>query len=120
MPDRDVSTLNDMMHYQYAKIIACSAFGCIDGVEAKKKHYGFIKNTFRDLTSGRKTWSDIEREDWQLVESDKECVTKIETLGYPELGMEAVFMITVKNLPAFIIIDDKGNDFYDMLLHAPS
>ena len=38
MPDRDVSTLNEIMHYQYAKIIACSAFGCVDGVEAKKKY----------------------------------------------------------------------------------
>jgi fumarate hydratase class I len=50
----------------------------------------------------------------------KECVTKVETLEYPELGMEAVFMITVKDLPAFIIIDDKGNDFYDILLHPNS
>ncbi len=73
MPDREVRTLNDLMNYQYAKIVACSAFGCANGVEAKKKHYGFIKNTLRDLSSGRKTWSDIEREDWQLVESDKEC-----------------------------------------------
>lgn len=73
MPDRDVSTLHDIMNYQYAKIIACSAFGCTNGVEAKKKHYGFIKNTFRDLSSGKKTWSDIEREDWQLVESDRDC-----------------------------------------------
>jgi fumarate hydratase class I len=47
----------------------------------------------------------------------KECVTKIEILEYPELGMEAVFMITVKDLPAFIIIDDKGNDFYEKLLY---
>ncbi len=61
------------MNYQYAKIIACSAFGCANGVEAKKKHYGFIRNTFRDLSSRRKTWSQIEREDWQLVESNKEC-----------------------------------------------
>ncbi len=73
MPDREVKTIRDIINYQYAKIIACSAFRCVSGVEAKKRHYGFIKNTFRDLSSGRKTWSDIEREDWQLVESDKEC-----------------------------------------------
>ena len=41
-----------------------------------------------------------------------ECVTGIELLEYPELGMEAVYEITVKDFPAFIIIDDKGNDFY--------
>ena len=46
----------------------------------------------------------------------KECITDIETLEYPELGMEAVFLITVKDFPAFIIIDDKGNDFYENLL----
>ena len=42
----------------------------------------------------------------------KECITKIETIEYPELGMEAIFMITVKDFPAFIIVDDKGNDFF--------
>jgi fumarate hydratase class I len=46
----------------------------------------------------------------------KECITKVETLEYPELGMEAVFMITVKDFPAFIIVDDKGNDFFEQLL----
>jgi len=46
----------------------------------------------------------------------KECITKIETLEYPELGMEAIFMITVKDFPAFIIVDDKGNDFFARLL----
>ena len=46
----------------------------------------------------------------------KECITKIETIEYPELGMEAIFMITVKDFPAFIIVDDKGNDFFEKLL----
>ncbi len=46
----------------------------------------------------------------------KECITNIETIEYEELGMEAVFMITVKNFPAFIIIDDKGNDFFEQFL----
>jgi fumarate hydratase class I len=50
----------------------------------------------------------------------KECVTKVEVIDYFELGMEAVFMITVKDFPAFIIIDDKGNDFYEMLSNRPS
>ena len=43
------------------------------------------------------------------------CITKVETLEYPELGMEAVWRIEVKDFPAFIIMDDKGNDFYDGL-----
>jgi fumarate hydratase class I len=47
----------------------------------------------------------------------KECITSVRTLEYPELGMEAIFMITVKDFPAFIIVDDKGNDFFDTLLN---
>jgi len=46
----------------------------------------------------------------------KECITTVETIEYPELGMEAIFMITVKDFPAFIIVDDKGNDFFEKLL----
>ena len=46
----------------------------------------------------------------------KECITHMEVLEYPELGMEAVYMIEVKDFPAFIITDDKGNDFFDRLL----
>jgi len=43
----------------------------------------------------------------------KDCITNVKVLEYPELGMEAIFMITVKDFPAFIIVDDKGNDFFD-------
>jgi len=39
-------------------------------------------------------------------------ITNVEVLDFPELGMEAVWKIEVKNFPAFIVIDDKGNDFY--------
>jgi fumarate hydratase class I len=46
----------------------------------------------------------------------KECITNVETIEYPDLGMEAVFLITVKDFPAFIIVDDKGNDFFENLL----
>jgi fumarate hydratase, class I len=46
----------------------------------------------------------------------KECITAMEVLEYPELGMEAIYMIAVKDFPAFIITDDKGNDFFDRLL----
>ena len=46
----------------------------------------------------------------------KECITDVQVLEYPELGMEAIFMITVKDFPAFIIVDDKGNDFFANLL----
>ena len=40
-------------------------------------------------------------------------ITKVECLEYPELGMEAIWKINVKDFPAFIVIDDKGNDFFD-------
>ncbi|MDH4204537.1 MAG: fumarate hydratase [Desulfobacteraceae bacterium] len=46
----------------------------------------------------------------------KDCITNIETLEYSDLGMEAIFLITVKDFPAFIIVDDKGNDFFEKLL----
>jgi fumarate hydratase class I len=42
----------------------------------------------------------------------KENITKVELLEYPELGMEAVWKIAVRNFPAFILVDDKGNDFF--------
>ena len=42
----------------------------------------------------------------------KDCITKVEVLEYPELGMEAVWKIDVVDFPAFIVVDDKGNDFF--------
>ena len=42
----------------------------------------------------------------------KDCITKVEVLEYPELGMEAVWKIEVRDFPAFIVVDDKGNDFF--------
>lgn len=69
-----VKTIQDIIFYQYAKIIAKSAFGIQNGKEAKKKHFGFIKNTFLELKNGRKSWSDIIREDKQLIKSEKKCM----------------------------------------------
>ncbi len=46
----------------------------------------------------------------------KECITSVKVLAFEELGMEAIFEITVKDFPAFIIVDDKGNDFFQQLL----
>ena len=43
-----------------------------------------------------------------------ESIRKVEVLEYPELGMEAVWKIEVENFPAFIITDNKGNDFFDI------
>ncbi len=45
----------------------------------------------------------------------RDCITEVEVIEYPELGMEAIYMITVKEFPAFILVDDKGNDFYEQL-----
>lgn len=42
----------------------------------------------------------------------KNCIKKVEVLEYPELGMEAVWKIEVEDFPAFIVVDDKGNDFF--------
>ena len=43
-----------------------------------------------------------------------DSIKKVELLEYPELGMEAVWRIEVEDFPAFIITDDKGNDFFDL------
>ena len=43
------------------------------------------------------------------------CIKKVEVLEYPELGMEAIWRIEVENFPAFIVVDDKGNDFFKEL-----
>src|SRR5690606_25552410 len=42
----------------------------------------------------------------------QDCIRKVEVLEYPELGMEAVWRIEVEDFPAFIVVDDKGNDFF--------
>ena len=42
----------------------------------------------------------------------QDCIRKVEVLEYPELGMEAIWQIEVEDFPAFIVVDDKGNDFF--------
>jgi fumarate hydratase class I len=42
----------------------------------------------------------------------QDCITSVDVLEYPELGMEAVWKIEVRDFPAFIVVDDKGNDFF--------
>ena len=45
----------------------------------------------------------------------QDCIKKVECIEYPELGMEAIWRIEVEDFPAFIVIDDKGNDFFKEL-----
>jgi fumarate hydratase class I len=45
----------------------------------------------------------------------QDCIKKVELVEYPELGMEAIWKIEVENFPAFIVVDDKGNDFFKEL-----
>ena len=42
----------------------------------------------------------------------RDCITSVSVLEYPELGMEAVWKIEVRDFPAFVVVDDKGNDFF--------
>ncbi|MFP5072529.1 fumarate hydratase [Pseudonocardia nantongensis] len=42
----------------------------------------------------------------------QDCIRKVDVLEYPELGMEAVWKIEVEDFPAFVVMDDKGNDFF--------
>mmetsp|Transcript_105690 Transcript_105690/g.166884 ORF Transcript_105690/g.166884 Transcript_105690/m.166884 type:complete len:576 (-) Transcript_105690:162-1889(-) len=68
--------------------------------KACKKHGGFYLGTIGGMAA-------------QLTSS---AIKRIEVLDMPELGMEAVFKIEVEDFPAFIVIDDKGNDFFASLL----
>ena len=45
----------------------------------------------------------------------RNCIKSVEIQEYEELGMEAIWRIEVENFPAFIIVDDKGNDFFQQL-----
>ena len=67
--------------------------------EACKKHGGFYLGSIGGSAAN-------------LAEN---CIRKVEVLQYPELGMEAIWRIEVENFPAFIVIDDKGNDFFQEL-----
>ena len=45
----------------------------------------------------------------------QDCIKKVEVVEFEELGMEAIWRIEVEDFPAFIVIDDKGNDFFKEL-----
>jgi fumarate hydratase class I len=47
----------------------------------------------------------------------QDCIKKVEVVEYPELGMEAIWRIEVVDFPAFIVVDDKGNDFFADFAH---
>ncbi|MDY4163462.1 MAG: FumA C-terminus/TtdB family hydratase beta subunit [Sutterella sp.] len=67
--------------------------------DACKKHGGFYLGTIGGVAA--------------VLSSDS--IKSIECIEYPELGMEAVYKIEVENFPAFILVDDKGNDFFKQL-----
>ena len=49
----------------------------------------------------------------------QDCITKVEMVEYEELGMEAIWKIEIKDFPAFIVVDDKGNDFFAEFEYQP-
>ena len=49
----------------------------------------------------------------------QDCIRKVEVVEYEELGMEAIWKIEVENFPAFIVVDDKGNDFFAEFVYQP-
>ncbi len=50
----------------------------------------------------------------------KDHIKNVEVVDFPELGMEAVWKIRVEDFPAFILVDDKGNDFFEQLNSCPT
>ncbi len=75
-------------------------------------------NRSRDVTKACKTYGGfyLGSIGGPAARLGKECITNVEVIDFPELGMESVFMITVKDFPAFVIIDNKGNDFFETIL----
>jgi fumarate hydratase class I len=67
--------------------------------DACKKHGGFYLGTIGGVAAVL----------------SKNCIKSIECVAYPELGMEAIWKIRVEHFPAFILVDDKGNDFFKQL-----
>lgn len=63
----EIKTIEHMIFYQYAKIMAKSAFGYKNGKEAKKKSFGYIRSVACKLINGEIKWSDISREDWHFI-----------------------------------------------------
>ena len=53
----------------------------------------------------------------KLLSLAENNIKDVKCIDYPELGMEAIWKIKVINFPAFLIIDDKGNDFYSDLIN---
>ena len=49
----------------------------------------------------------------------RDHIKELEVIEYPELGMEAVWKIRVENFPAFILVDNKGNDFFTQINQCP-
>ncbi|ENP7693551.1 fumarate hydratase C-terminal domain-containing protein, partial [Raoultella ornithinolytica] len=45
----------------------------------------------------------------------QQSIKSLECVAYPELGMEAIWKIEVEDFPAFILVDDKGNDFFQQI-----
>jgi fumarate hydratase class I len=48
----------------------------------------------------------------------QDCITKVEVLDFEELGMEAIWKIEIKDFPAFVVVDDKGNNFFDSVTRS--
>ena len=48
----------------------------------------------------------------------QDCITKVELLDFEELGMEAIWKIEIKDFPAFVVVDDKGNNFFDSVTRS--
>ena len=69
--------------------------------EACKKHGGFYLGSIGGVAA-------------RLAQ---DCIRKVEVIEYPELGMEAIWKIEVEDFPAFIVVDDKGNDFFAEFAH---
>ena len=85
-----------------------------DACAAARKYLEELGSFYSKVESGAEVMEGIEERMSELL-LEKAGQGSIECVEYPELGMEAIWKIRVEDFPAFILVDDKGNDFFKKL-----
>jgi hypothetical protein len=73
MVDKEVNTIKDLIYYQFAKIVVKDMLNLQDREDARQRHYGFIKSTFRGFIRENKPWSEITGNNEKYFEPEENC-----------------------------------------------
>ena len=93
-------------------------FRRVNVLSADKRHTFIPLEFFEDEQAETVFYHNHPKQENEIVQYNilaKNNIKKVELLEYPELGMEAIWKIEVEDFPAFILVDDKGNDFFKQL-----